>query len=98
MRTGSLVNSNMSEKCFLSRLSPSPPVLKIICLNETRFSENFRTRLWDRSIPVHGSVPASSQREVDDHVHWNEVGHGVVVGPHGAQDPLSRLEMTTATV
>lgn len=41
---------------------------------------------------MHGSVPASSQGQVDDYVHRNQVGHRVIVGPHGAQDALTRLE------
>lgn len=40
---------------------------------------------------MHGRVPAGCQREVDDHVHGDQVGHGVVVGPHGAQDALAGL-------
>ena len=41
---------------------------------------------------MHGGVPAGRQGEVDDHVHGDQVGHGVVVGSHGAQDPLSSLK------
>lgn len=39
-----------------------------------------------------GRVPASSQGEVDDHVHGDQIGHSVVVGSHGAQDPFSGLK------
>lgn len=41
--------------------------------------------------PVDGRVPASSQGEVDDHVHGDQVRHSVVVGSHGAKDPLPGL-------
>lgn len=41
---------------------------------------------------MYGGVPAGRQGEVDDHVHGDQVGHGVVVGSHGAQDPLSSLK------
>lgn len=40
---------------------------------------------------MHGGVPARGQRQVDDHIHGDQVGHRVIVGPHGAQDALSRL-------
>lgn len=39
-----------------------------------------------------GRVPASSQREVDDHVHGDQIGHSLVVGSHGTQDPFSCLK------
>lgn len=41
--------------------------------------------------PVNSSVPASSQGEVDDHVHGDQISHRLVVGSHGAQDALSSL-------
>lgn len=44
-----------------------------------------------RSSPVHRRVPASSQRQVDDHVHRDQISHCIVAGPHGAQDALPRL-------
>lgn len=40
---------------------------------------------------MHGGVPAGSQGQVDDHVDGDQVGHCVVVGSHGAQDPLAGL-------
>lgn len=45
-----------------------------------------------RVLPVYCGVPAGSQGEVDDHVHGDQIGHRVVVRPHGAQDPLPCLE------
>lgn len=45
-----------------------------------------------RVLPVYCGVPAGSQGEVDDHVHGDQISHRVVVCPHGAQDPLPRLE------
>lgn len=41
---------------------------------------------------MNGRIPASSKGEVDDHVHGDQVGHSVVVGSHGAQDPLPGLK------
>lgn len=46
-----------------------------------------------RVSPVHSSVPASSQGEVDDHVHRDQIRHRIVVGSHGAQDPLPGLKV-----
>lgn len=40
--------------------------------------------LWPR-------VPRRCQRRVDDHVHRNQVGHGVIGSPHCAQDPFTGL-------
>ena len=44
---------------------------------------------------MHCRVPACGQGQVDDHVHRDEVCHGVVVGSHGAQDPLPSLQDRT---
>lgn len=44
-----------------------------------------------RASPVNSSVPAGSQGEVDDHVHGDQISHCIIVGSHGAQDPLSSL-------
>lgn len=41
--------------------------------------------------PVNSRVPACSQGEVDDHIHRDQVSHCIIVGSHGAQDPLSSL-------
>lgn len=83
----------MSEEDFPAQLRISSPHRFESSLSQ---QENIFLCLASQPLPVHGGVPASGQREVDDHVHWNEVGHGVIVGPHGAQDPFSRLE-TAAT-
>lgn len=48
---------------------------------------------WGRGDPpLQGGVPAGRQGQVDDHVHRDQVGHSVVVGSHGAQDPFPGLE------
>lgn len=52
---------------------------------------NFQNGPLGLPSPVYSSVPASSQGEVDDHVHGDQISHRVVVGSHGAQDPLPSL-------
>lgn len=41
--------------------------------------------------PVNSRVPACSQGEVDDYIHRDQVSHCIIVGSHGAQNPLSSL-------
>ena len=43
-------------------------------------------------VSLGARVPSSSQGRVDDHVHWNQVGHCVVGRPHRTQDSLPSVQ------
>lgn len=54
-------------------------------------------RFWEEAagVPVHRGVPASSQRQVYNHVYGNQIRHRVITGSHGAQNALPSLHPNT---